>query len=212
MTDELQNRFIHDVRDHELTIKLDQDLYRHLRLSRPGSSAYHYNLVTWPGYLSITGDMGSYTFDRVADMFKFFRDGEMTNRINPQYWHEKAVAVDKGQGPKVFSQDRYKNAIQSDTNEWETTLGSEETLKADIEAQLHGWNSPTNTHEAYQLIHEFESTDGHTFVDFEYDLTDWSFHYMWALKAIVWGIKQYDLEKQERTQRHHDARVLAGEI
>lgn len=44
--------------------------------------------MTWPGHLSITGDVGGYTFCRLRDMFEFFRGGQ----INPGYWGEKLVS------------------------------------------------------------------------------------------------------------------------
>ena len=93
-----QSRFLRDVRDHKMIIELDQGVHRSIRFGRPGSSAYHFRLNTWPGHLAISGDMGSYVFSRTADMFEFFRDSAMTGRINPGYWHEKADAVDRNGG------------------------------------------------------------------------------------------------------------------
>jgi hypothetical protein len=76
MTDHynIQERFLSDVRDHKLMIIKDDPPYRHIRLSRPGSSTYLFELVTYPGYLCYSGDMGCYVWSRVADMFTFFRD------------------------------------------------------------------------------------------------------------------------------------------
>lgn len=203
--------FLSNVRKHELTILLDQDCHRHIRLAIPGSSQYHFNIVTWPGYLSISGDMGAYTFARLRDMFTFFRDPAMANKINCQYWHEKAVAVDRDGGPKQFSQERFKKAVIADSAEWEVRLGDAQRIRDEITSELINQHV-SNEHEAYQLIHGFEALDGQHFQDFECNLMEWTFHFKWVLHAIVWGIKQYDLETQERTQKHHDARVLAGII
>jgi hypothetical protein len=35
-----------------------------------------FDVVTWPGHLSISGDMGCFVFTRVDDMFTFFRGHE----------------------------------------------------------------------------------------------------------------------------------------
>ena len=212
MTQEVHDRFIKDVRGHKMDIQLDQDCHRHLHFSRNGSLALHYNIVTWPGYLAISGDMGSYTFSRTRDMFEFFRDREMLTRINPQYWNEKLDSIDKHSSPKEFSEAAMMSAIRNHINKWEVTIDSAKKIEDEVHQEFTGWDGPTNLQEAYRKIHEFESSEGHVFQDFESSMTEWSFHYLWALKAIVWAIKQYDLEKEGRTQAHVDARILRGEI
>ncbi|SQC93443.1 Uncharacterised protein [Cedecea neteri] len=88
--------FLRDVALHTLQIHRDDGLYRHLRFKRPGTNAYYFDIVTWPGYLTITGDMGTWTFSRVSDMFNFFMDSHFGHRasfvINPGYWSEKFEA------------------------------------------------------------------------------------------------------------------------
>ena len=41
---------------HQLTILHNDGLYRHVRFGRPDTSLYRYELVTWPGHLSVGGD------------------------------------------------------------------------------------------------------------------------------------------------------------
>lgn len=81
--------FLKDVSDHKMEIALDSGTYRHLKFKQSNNSwNMHYSLVTWPGYLCICGDMGTWTFARLPDMFDFFRSPrEMA--INPSYWAEK---------------------------------------------------------------------------------------------------------------------------
>src|ERR1039457_99476 len=81
-----RERFERDTAEHEMTVIHDDGLYRHLRFQKPGSWIYGYDIVTWPGYLAITGDAGEYMFARLPDMFEFFAGND---RINPQYWAEK---------------------------------------------------------------------------------------------------------------------------
>lgn len=89
-------RFIRDVSSHQLSVIRDNGLYRHLRFSRPNTRAYSFDIVTWPGYLAVTGDMGTWTFSRITDMFEFFTDTHFGRRdsfhINPGYWSEKFEA------------------------------------------------------------------------------------------------------------------------
>ncbi len=57
-----QSRFLFDVREHQMTIELDQGVHRSILFKRPRSSSYHFRLVTWPGHLAISGDCESFTF------------------------------------------------------------------------------------------------------------------------------------------------------
>ena len=86
-----QEEFQKDVSQHGVTIIRDDGVNRHIRFKRPGTMCMHFDLITWPGYLCYCGDMGTYVFSRLEDMFEFFR----TDRdINPGYWAEKLQAVD----------------------------------------------------------------------------------------------------------------------
>lgn len=80
-----------DTADHRMTVLKDDGLYRHLRFARPGSSMYGYDLITWPGYLAIVGDVEPYVFRRLTDMVEFFAAGRGTN---PTYWAEKVAGTD----------------------------------------------------------------------------------------------------------------------
>ncbi|WP_435336104.1 hypothetical protein [Klebsiella pneumoniae] len=87
---EIDSRFLIDTAFHRLEIIRDDGLYRHLRMQQPGTSCYYYDVITWPGYLTVTGDMGTWTFSRIADMFDFF--GAWEGGINTHYWAEKLEA------------------------------------------------------------------------------------------------------------------------
>lgn len=80
------SRFLVDTAFHRLEIIRDDGLYRHLRMKQPGTSCYYFDVITWPGYLTVTGDMGTWTFSRIADMFDFF--GPWQDGINTGYWSE----------------------------------------------------------------------------------------------------------------------------
>jgi hypothetical protein len=80
--------FAADTKSHELTIELDEGLHRHLKVRNPETGFGWYEIVTWPGSLTISGDMGTFTFSRTDDMLGFFGEG----KINPRYWMEKLGA------------------------------------------------------------------------------------------------------------------------
>lgn len=85
-----REQFLEDVKDHRLTIIKDDGLYRHLRFKQPGTSNMFFDIVTWPGYLAYTGDMGSFVFTRIEDMLGFFRSKRGELGINTGYWGRRS--------------------------------------------------------------------------------------------------------------------------
>jgi hypothetical protein len=77
-------------RPHEITVLHDDGPYRHLRFKSPDQSAYWFDIITWPGCLTVRGDLNSsYTFAATTDMFGFFRGNSHNGSINPDYWTQK---------------------------------------------------------------------------------------------------------------------------
>jgi len=95
-----EERFLRDVEKHEMKILLDDGIYRNVVFKNPDDSCFWFGLQTWPNNLCFYGDMGTFVFARLADMFAFFRDinGEGPLRPNVQYWSEKIMATDTGEG------------------------------------------------------------------------------------------------------------------
>lgn len=200
-------KFIADVAQHVMTILRDDGVHRHIQFKRKGTRCYQFDLITWPGYLCYTGDMGTYVFTRLHDMFEFFRtdrndlnhnrDGGLS--INPGYWGEKLEAVDKCDGYKKYSEDKFKEVVndilRSHFEDDESNTDHEASLRAAVEDEL--FCNCENGYDAHAAASNFEH-DGFTFSDFwEYDLTEYSFRFMWCCYALAWGIKQYDDAKVE---------------
>ncbi|MGC0252653.1 hypothetical protein [Pseudactinotalea sp. Z1748] len=75
---------------HQLRVLHDEGLYRHLRFTEPGTSIWHFDVITWPGHLSTAGDVGAgFTFSRAPNMLAFFDTGQPDGHINADYWAEK---------------------------------------------------------------------------------------------------------------------------
>ena len=88
---DVQTCFLSDVVEHRMKVHMDNGVYRHLEFSKPGTNCYRFDITTWPGYLCVTGDMGTWTFSRLRDMFEFF-GGAFEHGINTGYWSEKFEA------------------------------------------------------------------------------------------------------------------------
>lgn len=192
-----EERFLKNVKTHEMTVIRDDGLHRHLRFKKPDTMTYYFDTLTWPGHLCYTGDMGTFVFNRIEDMFEFFRSDDEKLRINTEYWGEKLLSESRFGGYQEFSTDKFEAAVKSDFEEWEFESEVQkaaiwEEVEREVLDFIHDGES-----RAYDAVNLFKSEDGHIFYDFwEHSFKEYTFHYIWCLYAIVWGIGKYDEGKK----------------
>jgi hypothetical protein len=172
---------------HQLTILHDDGLYRHILMAKPGTGMYRYELVTWPGHLAVGGDMDSYVFARIEDMFAFFRGHE----INPHYWSEKVK--DEPKRTTNYSEGMFKQLVEEHLAELvEDDLTDEQREARDeIRSQV---GDAYHEEEAREILRDGERA-GLWSDTWEWDLRDWDWHFLYCLNAIVAGIAAYDKAK-----------------
>ena len=176
---------------HDMYIFQDDGLYKHLRFKSPETSIGQFDIITWPGYLVIVGDIGSgYVFTADLNMIEWFRYG--SGQIDPYYWMGKLsstinVLTD-------FSINKFKKYLNRQAEDLAEELG------LDI-AEVQG-----------QIMQEFENTyiiDERDAYDFVGGLTyngysldyapeeavegwmDFRASYLVACHAIAWAARMY---------------------
>jgi hypothetical protein len=185
--------FAADVTEHQMTVALDRDGYLHLKFRKPLTGMYWFDIIAWPGTLTIRGDMGTFVFARETDMLSFFRG----QRVNPMYWAEKEQS---GAPTKRYEPDDAKAYVLAVVNDPHGGLDKDERNR--VLAQLH---SEVFDDDAWQygdgartLLRDFAvafelNPQPYEFHDtWEWDLTSWTPQYLWCCEALAWGIKQYD--------------------
>jgi hypothetical protein len=216
-----EESFLKDVAKHEMKVLHDDGVYRHLRFSS-GSFNQQFDIVTYPWHLVFSGDMGCYVFNRLEDMFQFFRGRPSDKKglyINTGYWGEKLEAVARHNGYHKYNADFVREQVKEHADEWieENNLSKEdaEALREDLEEEI---NYDDGMHEAYRTISGFSHKVGEDaywrqdtrslvaaktpkfdtfeFQDiFEWRWEDYTYHYVWCCLAIAWAIQQYDKPK-----------------
>jgi hypothetical protein len=191
-----EETFLRDVEHHKLTVLMDNGVYRHLRFSRDKSIDMYFELITGPNYLLYRGDMGCYEFERLTDMFSFFRNKQSDSLyINPCYWSEKLQACCIYSNYKVFDNDTLQELIKELRDDFtEDYLDEEGKEEFNDECESHFQTHYDNMHDAYIDASEFNFNDKNPFQDIFIDSAPevFSSHFIWACYAIVWGIQQYD--------------------
>ena len=197
--------FLKEVADHKLTVLHDDGIYRHLRVQIPNSSMMNYDIITYPGYLVYSGDMGSYTFSRLQDMLNFFRDDREEWKVNIGYWGEKLQAVDWHVGASQWSQDSFEEAVMQRLSDW-LDVAEEDVYDADFiseqKSKVNDLLNESRELEAHAVaaINNWDADyNGVDFPDFwEGGMTEATHRYLWCCHAIVWAIRLYDEVKKDQ--------------
>lgn len=203
-------RFKRDIAQHEMHVIRDEGLHRHLRFKKPGTYAMHFDLITWPGYLCYTGDMGTYVFRRLDDMFQFFRKepNRPEFRIDLSYWAEKLEATDKGQGVQEFCPQKFERAVKTDVISWirdnrdRTTRAERRELWDDVmdsvinaDGDRDGLRKQIAAHD---FSHRVNAKLSFHFQDFwDHTVTRYTYRFVWCCCALQWAVGQYDGRKAE---------------
>jgi hypothetical protein len=223
--DQTEKFFPRDTAEHQLEVIRDDGLYKHLRFKKPGTGNYRFDIVTWPGYLTFCGDMGTLTFSREEDMLGFFRlrnrpDLPLSKRINPDYWSEKVQ--DGGTAScRRYSADVLRASILdalAQAPSWYGIEGDDLTgFTAAIEEQVLDTLSWGGENEVMEALRDFSFTaaSGHPirFEEwYEFARTEWDFRFLWACYGIVTLIDAYDAHVAANNEARSAADVAAGEL
>ena len=175
----LTAQFTGDVASHVMQVLRDDGVYRHLRFQTPGTSNMGFDLITWPGHLCYCGDMGSFVFERLPDMFQFFRG----HGPNFRYWAGKLQAFDRCDGFEEFSAEVFRSKATEYVNDpdWRVTAAQRVDILEDIE------HFDGSEQDAYQLLTDWVVED-----NWEWRLREYTLRFQWCCHAIPWAIALYD--------------------
>lgn len=189
------DRFGRDISGHVLTVLVDDGVRRHLRCARPQTYCMSFDVLTWPGHLCYTGDMGCFVFSRLPDMFEFFR-GKEDGRIDFRYWAEKCLASDKTDGLLEYNVDRFRRVVKEGYESFveQHALSSDEAAGLWREVEDDVLSRGENSHEAREAAMHFRWALGRVvFPDFwEHRLEEYTSRFVWCCYALRWAIARYD--------------------
>lgn len=195
MKTDVTDQFLKDVATHQVQVLRDDGVYRHVRFARPGTRCMSFDLVTWPGYLAYSGDMGDFMFTRLHDMFEFFRQkpGNLFGEVDRRYWAEKCVSHDRS-GITEYTPDLFKANIARWVDEYiENNIDDVDAdlLRAEVDGDvLYHCDEEQAAHAAAR---DFEFNGRAVFQDFwEVNCREFTLRFTWCCHALAWGIAQYD--------------------
>jgi hypothetical protein len=183
-------RFARETRNHTLTVRHDDGLYRHLVLADPSGGFYRFDLLTWPHNVFLRGDGFSFGFSiyPTKDIFDMFR-GSRSGGINPSYWQEKVTAGKV----RAWSEDLFRAWVLDEAAKNESRHpGAVEAVGKQI---LHSdEHSIEYQGTAEYALAQFRHGDFRLRFpnDWEKDFEDYSWEFLFACHAVLFGIAKYD--------------------
>lgn len=195
--------FLRNTDKHEMTVLKEDGLYRHLRFREPGTAMYGYDVITWPGYVTLVGDIADgFTFSRETDMFGFIDHGQPAGHINVSYWAEKLVGRSRDD-VKSYSEDMFKQSVLGQLEDVFYASDPEDTAevaplkaaaiaKAESELFPHAYYE----HEAREALNGFTFTDAdgtkRSFYEtYEWELADYDYHFVLACHALLTAARAF---------------------
>lgn len=206
-----EERFLRDVAKHKMTIVMDDGIHRNVVFKNPDDSNRWFGIQTWPNHLCFYGDMGTFVFSRLPDMFEFFRKGVDGDPIyiNTGYWSEKITASDLHGGVEEFSEEKFRSKVEEEIVEFLRQADDDFTcseqrdefaaaLREEVEHEIFFTLDDGGQHAAIAAACRFRfERDGLKFdmQDFyENNFMEYTHRFVWACYAIQWGIRKYDQE------------------
>ncbi len=231
-----EERFRRDVAGHKVIVLRDDGVNRHIRLKKPGTVNMYFDLITWPGYLCYTGDMGTYVFQRTEDMFRFFRRRGRLDGIDHHYWAEKVEAACRGD-IREFNYAKFQAMIRQwvanheqehEPDDDDEAMAAKHAaayaeLRAAVEDDVVNCDENdvrcfdaatdfTHSGDAWKEYHgdeaQFEFAD--LWDGFDYATKEFTFRFLWCCYALAWGIEQYDAHRSAAQSQVLDEGIAAA--
>lgn len=206
-----QDKFNKDIVDHNINIIKDDGVHRHLYCSS-GSLTQHFNVVTFPSYLVYTGDMGTFVFQRIEDMFELFRGatdmGYVASKVEAGKTKDFSDALAKEEVEAYLNDHLNEEELELDWERWSeaTRANHDEPMSLDEYVEIITQEATEEVLEGDLSEHYWYHTLNNFISDTDPDIelfSDWpeggigehiSYRLDWAVAAIKWTINEYDKE------------------
>lgn len=191
----IATNFQRETAGHEMVVKHDDGLYRHLRFDNPKASGRSpFELITWPYNLVVkAGWTFHFDIDATPDMFVLFRKTSFSGEINPSYWQEKVRAgrdETEAFDENLFEQ-RVKRHVVEAIREGDAPRG----IGAAVTRDIFEWGDISHEAGARAELDDFRH-EGWSFGEtWEWDFSSYTPGFLHCCHAIRRGIDIWDAAK-----------------
>ena len=160
--------------EHQIEIILANDMHRHWRCAKPGTGVYEFHVITVPGRLIVTGDIGFLAVERTRDMVAWCSGAVQSI----EYFAEKV--------PRSIKTTEYSEEV---AEAWCREELADEDVSDETKAELDDFIETvdfTNWHQFYTELHASEELSGHV-ANCDYpSFEDYNHNFLWCRQALMW--------------------------
>lgn len=182
---------------HQMTVLMENGLYRHLRFETPGKrGAYAFELITWPYNLVVkAGWTFHFDIDATPDMFNLFRKTSFPGEINPGYWSEKVRAGrDEIEG---FDDDLFEQQVKQHVVDAIRSGDAPRGIGAEVTRDIFEWGDISHEAGARQELENFRYEGWNFGETQEWNFCDFTPGFLHSCHAIRHGIDLYDAARKQ---------------
>lgn len=182
---DVKRRIATDLAKHQITQIHAKGVYGHWKCQEPGTWINGFNIVTWPGSLCYTGDMGEYLFQkRGTDMIAFMRGSAMSY----SYAAEKCTAHGRDEISE-FRKEVFNEILEDELREYPDSKEKIDDIRASYSCH------DENPYIARQAMYESNLWDCEV-----PDCEEYTFHFLFALHAIKWFCDKVERKEPFKTK------------
>ncbi|MDX2550190.1 hypothetical protein [Streptomyces stelliscabiei] len=189
-------RFAHDTANHQMVVRHEDGLYRHLRFANPAADGHTpFELITWPYNLVVkAGWVFHFDIDATPDMLDLFRKTAFPGEINPGYWSEKVRAgrdeID-GFSDELFEQ-QVKAHVVDAIREGDAPRG----IGAAVTSEIFAWGDISHEAGARQALEDFRFQDWTFGETWEWNFRDYTPGFLHCCRAVRRGVELWDTARK----------------
>lgn len=175
-------------KDHVLTILRDEgpDGFRHYRCGKPdGGCHYRFDVLLWPGWILVTGDVGECMWRREYDMLAWSRSAVRSI----DYFAEK---VPHSIPTEEFDPDVARRAVEElladrigDREDDEE--GDDSEVQGELQEILDGEIECRDLF--YQKLYDSGAIDGSSMPN----AMNFNHNFLWCRQCVIWLLKQFPI-------------------
>lgn len=172
---------------HCVDVLHKHELYRHYRCAKPGTGVYRFDIITWPGYLAVVGDIGDLLLCRTADMLAWAE-----NSIHDAgYMAEKTIRpIDTEEESEelmlAILKEAYANKFEYNFLDRGTKPTAEERVYSDLSDEFQLVQSSISDGRGPAALY-----DTGWFDEFP-DIKVYNSNFRWCQQALLWFFANYD--------------------
>lgn len=196
--DRIGESFAGDVAGHVMLLNHDQGDYKHLCFRSPGGFRHWFDLILWPGNITIDGDWGLWTFKRPRDEQLLLPVDGWPHWLFGE-WERQLRSTDPRHSTRELTEESFFEVMLRHMGRHLEDMEDDEAQKWAELAEEWASYGDEDPERAFEEARDYRDEDGRRPFDDFYlgdSACDFTKAFAWSVLAIRWGLAKYNEHKK----------------